>query len=434
MKASALIILHLLTIILIASCSSNNKTEPYYFNNAKDYENNLVFEENGKLKNILIQPINAEAPFEVSFVDKVVFSDADENFIGSKENIAVDKHNNVYIAVGGLGTIQSIYVFQPDGQYIKNIGRKGRGPGEFEMLSNISIRSDTLFAYDNIQKRITIFFLKDAKSNKSIVPDRRSLNRIEALDNYLVSSDFYPVADGKILMKFNKASLFINAVLKKKTNKTEKDDRWFRYYLINEEGEVDSNQIFQQKDTGFQDALSPFNENRLPYARSTLISIGPNDKIYSAWTEDFLIKIFSPNGEYERAIYFPIEKSTLNPDKIIEKYKRYPIPKSVATGADHPKTWPALNDMFIDDEGRIWVSTITDDDENYEWWILNNKGELISKFNWPGKRLDRNIERKQISLVKNGYMYIHEKDTLTDDIQVARYRIVFKRRVIELVE
>ena len=44
-----------------------------------------------------------------------------------------------------------------------------------------------------------------------------------------------------------------------------------------------------------------------------------------------------------------------------------------------PQTGPALNDLIVDDEGQIWVSTIVEDFDIYEWWILQENGELITR-------------------------------------------------------
>jgi len=80
-----------------------------------------------------------------------------------------------------------------------------------------------------------------------------------------------------------------------------------------------------------------------------------------------------------------------------------------------PESWPALNDLLIDDENRLWVSTIVEDFEIFEWWVLEETGELITRFKWP--------RDEPIEVVKNGYMYTLETDEDTGLQQVVRYRI-----------
>lgn len=51
----------------------------------------------------------------------------------------------------------------------------------------------------------------------------------------------------------------------------------------------------------------------------------------------------------------------------------------------------------------------------YQWWVLNINGEVITKFEWP---LDETIEE-----VKNGYMYIREKNE-TGVASIVKYKFV----------
>ena len=61
----------------------------------------------------------------------------DENLaFDSPLDMAVDPTGNTFILDSGNKRIQ---VFGPDGQYLRTIGRRGQGPGEFESLSSISI-------------------------------------------------------------------------------------------------------------------------------------------------------------------------------------------------------------------------------------------------------------------------------------------------------
>ncbi|MDZ7715104.1 MAG: hypothetical protein U5J95_02710 [Balneolaceae bacterium] len=68
---------------------------------------------------------------------------------------------------------------------------------------------------------------------------------------------------------------------------------------------------------------------------------------------------------------------------------------------------------------------ITEDENYYSWWILGKDGELIAKFDWPGKKLQRHTEPRQIRAVDNEYLYTLEKDADTQLRKVTRYKIVF---------
>lgn len=70
-------------------------------------------------------------------------------------DMAVDNSGNIYILDSGNLRIQA---FGPDGRYIRTIGRKGQGPGEFASPNSIDIDGDgRLHVLDDRQKRIHVF-------------------------------------------------------------------------------------------------------------------------------------------------------------------------------------------------------------------------------------------------------------------------------------
>jgi hypothetical protein len=80
----------------------------------------------------------------------------DENLaFDSPLDMAVDPAGNAFILDSGNKRIQ---VFGPDGKYVRTIGRRGQGPGEFESLSSISIdRQGNFHVLDSAQRRIQVF-------------------------------------------------------------------------------------------------------------------------------------------------------------------------------------------------------------------------------------------------------------------------------------
>uniref|UniRef100_UPI0035663D94 hypothetical protein n=1 Tax=Rhodohalobacter sp. TaxID=1974210 RepID=UPI0035663D94 len=74
--------------------------------------------------------------------------------------------------------------------------------------------------------------------------------------------------------------------------------------------------------------------------------------------------------------------------------------------------------LVVDNENRIWVSTIVEDFDIYEWWVLENTGEVITKFDWP--------RDEPIEVIKNGYVYTRQIEEETGLQQVVKYRIAFE--------
>jgi hypothetical protein len=62
---------------------------------------------------------------------------------------------------GGVAVVElsanEVRLFDADGRHLRSAGRRGRGPGEFQVISGLFRRSgDSLAAYDQIERRVTI--------------------------------------------------------------------------------------------------------------------------------------------------------------------------------------------------------------------------------------------------------------------------------------
>jgi hypothetical protein len=70
-------------------------------------------------------------------------------------DMAVDAAGKAYILDSGNRRIQ---VFGPDGRYLRTIGRKGQGPGEFESPNSIAVDGQgRIHVLDDAQKRFQVF-------------------------------------------------------------------------------------------------------------------------------------------------------------------------------------------------------------------------------------------------------------------------------------
>jgi len=314
-------------------------------------------------------------------------------------------------------------VFHPDGSFLTTLSRQGKGPGEIQSVTALQIRDSRLFIFDVGQQRIHIFSLDSDPQERfslaqTILFERESWSDIEELKIYSSPNTGYVRGDGMIVGGFIDIEQDERLLNERKT----------RYYLFDENGKLHRpvEKLFEQRATGYLNIHPTI--FLFPFLRKSLRAVSTADYIYSAWSEDFLIKVYSPDGEYQRAIYYPVKKRSLNRDDIL--LKKYLEEKEETARSDPrlmaghrerkrvltevmPGTWPALDDLLIDDKDRLWVSTITDDSDTYDWWVLQNTGELITKFTWPRNR--------QIEVVKNNKVYVRETDPVTGLQQVVRY-------------
>ena len=116
---------------------------------------------------------NTEVPLHpnktVNFIEDLSISgeDKDGNIILFNPRLSlVDDNENIYISES---KDQVIKVFGPSGKYIKTIGAKGSGPGEFQSISYLAVTKDgALVVMDSTARRTSFFdssgqFLKSFK-------------------------------------------------------------------------------------------------------------------------------------------------------------------------------------------------------------------------------------------------------------------------------
>jgi hypothetical protein len=67
--------------------------------------------------------------------------------------VAVDRQGRVYVANGTM----TIRVYGPDGKFIRTLGRRGQGPGEFTGIDRLWFTGDTLVVTSLSARRATLF-------------------------------------------------------------------------------------------------------------------------------------------------------------------------------------------------------------------------------------------------------------------------------------
>lgn len=355
---------------------------------------------------------------EIRFEKELEIVSTDENLlqIGS---FMVDTNSQIFVSNGN-----NIVMFNSKGEYVETLGRKGRGPGEFSNMGGLKpkIDSNKIYAYDDVLQKINVYNIKDKEFLYSISINLNNWKDVDELKGTEFSK-YFVINDSLILGGFKDYAI------------SEKSDSLFiNYYYLDHKNKTLSNQIHRIPYINFYSgsgAPVPFIlSNDAPFpnpsTRNYLVDLDSESNMYVVWTENFIIKIFSPQGDYLRSIYYKLDKSELIEKDILNSYEsngsRF---VQRARNFDFPKTWPAIDQFFIDDEDRIWISTITNDEQNYEWFVLKKDGELIAKFKWKGERLLRNVQEREIKLVRNDHLYTLEENQETGEKRIIKYKIIF---------
>lgn len=356
----------------------------------------------------------------VEFKKQITFGSNQEIIVGEVTAMVVDDNDNVFIADK---TQTLIHVFKKDGSYLKSLGREGKGPGDYSSITfntTMSIFSKQLFVTDTFfyfPHRANVYSLEDIvfSYTMNLIP--------ENLSEYKILKGHFP----KQIIQQN-GNVFLVSYHKSPNVYKDKESTIY-YVLINNENYIVANPILKQKDqknlTYLVEGEHPYLAIRsFPFFGKSLFAASEDGYLYVARSEEFKIDVYDSVGNFMHTFKHSFNNKIFSKNKTIDQYLETGYGSELGDGVvlkmlknaeDLPKTWPALDNMFIDDENRIWVSTIVENDEIYEWYILEHSGKVISKFNWS--------RDKPIQTVRNNKLYTIEENPNTYEKEVVRYKI-----------
>jgi hypothetical protein len=84
----------------------------------------------------------------------------DDIAFGRVDNATVDARGRMYVYDSNDGQIRQ---YAPDGKFVRNIGRKGKGPGEYEWVFGMDIADDSLLTTFDLNNARVSYFAPDGK-------------------------------------------------------------------------------------------------------------------------------------------------------------------------------------------------------------------------------------------------------------------------------
>ena len=370
-----------------------------------------------EIENLTVYPKNTKPGKTIAFQKEIVFGESTDLLIGQLGDIAADTEGRVFVTDTRK---QAIYAFTPNGELFYTFGGSGDGPGEFNTIKSIEIKDHLMFVHDFHQNRLTAFNLHTLDVDFTLLFGKNKNQYQELHRSYPLVSEVYVYNSEKFLVKYL-------------SNQNYKPSEiWDLVEIEGHTYTADQNGILLSKLMDFKNStrtMYPYNGVPMleipitPFYGESITAISSEGFIYHVQPDHFLVQVFKHDGTYQRAFSYPNQKVRLTEASAIE----VGIPElgtsnpdlfiNSITLIDLPESWPVITNMIIDDQNRLWISTIVEDFDVYEWWVLENTGELITKFEWP--------RNEPIEVVKNGYIYTRETEEETGQQQVVRYRIAF---------
>jgi hypothetical protein len=245
----------------------------------------------------------------------------DENLAFNEPlDIAVDEAGCVYILDSGN---QRIQVCGPDGRFVRTIGRRGQGPGEFAGPNALDMDAEgRLHVLDGRQQRIQVFNAQ-GEALKTILASRHRIDRMDRMR--LLGSGAYVTRSHAVFG-------MTGAPKQKSPPKLGK--------LL--DAELDVRAEFGEP-FDFGDELTNANGNSWEFA------VDPEDNILLCFLYQNRVEKYSPEGRLlwraDRELNFPTKLIQRGEQKITPTSATYIAPKfnRVAVG------------IGADDKGRAWV-------------------------------------------------------------------------------
>ena len=368
-----------------------------------------------EVENLTIFPGDSEPRYSIELIPEQTYGETGQPYLTTLYDAVVDDQGRVIILNSNTNTNyeHSIYVYDENGTFHTQLGRHGKGPGEYGFVISLQLKAGKVFARDMTNQRLTIYSTIDYTFDRSMLIDDLAINDHEDVQEMEIGL-IKARSDGNHLVGFYNR----NGI------ETE-----YKYLLMDADG-----RLLDYKTLSLSNSVSVKASDKsmrpslgLGHIMGTnLETQSHDDALYSIWTRDFLIKKYDRNGIYQSAFYYPVQGLPFDLEWYeIESpfgYSASEVEKALKNSdLELPETLPLLSGLMVDDENRIWVAVRMDSiREMVEWWILYESGELLAKLQRP--------REKEIFDIKDGYLYAKEIDKETDAEFIVKYRIEFSEK------
>ncbi|MDW7760416.1 MAG: 6-bladed beta-propeller [Acidobacteriota bacterium] len=381
-EKAATVVVALAVIAVFQACGSKDREETA---GAGDYP--VKIEVVDGVRTILNPAFPKEGVVHYALEEELVMGgegEGTESVLNRPYSLEVDAQGNVYVLDWGDVDIK---VFGPDGRLLRTIGRKGQGPGEFDIPADFILSADgRIFLLSGRQRRISLLDIAGNFISSFTVTGFCSGLAVDR-SNRVYSSQMLAPDAGEIGGDFqliqNRMALIRTDEKGQETTKLGEYPDVTMLRKVEKSGEGLSSQSFSSRES---------------YRTSWLV--GPDDRVYLGYNKDYRLDVYDP--EWNLLFRFgrdftPIRHPHYKPD-----------------GA-HPEFYPAFSDWrkFFDEEGNLWLQQYVEKgDEEFAYDVFTPEGIYLRQVRVP----------RNLMLVRGdkGYGVFRTEDEFLD---VKRFRL-----------
>lgn len=291
-------------------------------------------------------------------------------------SMAIGLHGEIFVS---QPQTNEILVLGDDGMELNRIGREGSGPGEFQRLTEIGVRGDTLWATDPRLSRVTMFVSGDVVETYSVVgPIINGLSSRPTAPRYVLQDGSF--LGGVILSR----SVGNRAVPLVRMDRNGNELGTFGTIR----GPVGRHIVIQNPPLGM--LLPVVVPSRSLWAAApdgSRIVIAHRDVSARGEPANFDLEIYSPDGIrlHNRSFrYSPVRPPAKSTDSIrgalVDELRRF-LPRGQAIrilddSLDIPAFQPPVSALVIGTDNSIWLRREVLGRPQTRWMVLDPKGRI----------------------------------------------------------
>lgn len=267
----------------------------------------------------------------------------DEYAFGRVEFVAVATNGMMYVFDEQDGQIRS---YDPSGKFLRNIGRKGAGPGEYRWIAGMDVTADSVLVTMDISNARVTYFAPSGKVIRSfndarisstgghdMVVDKSGLVNMEIRpgEGEMPLAPGVPAAQGKHILRFNQAGKLVDALVMPRAMATPRT-----FFLQSPDG---GNTNFQARSASASLRIGGYVFGNGDVLRLIIHTATGPTRVVERTLPTLKVGPEERTNWQEWATHF--ERQNLGKINI-----KYTI----------PATKPAWRDLITDNDSRIWVS------------------------------------------------------------------------------